>query len=244
LRADGIPHLKELLKHSDAKTVEDAAAAIDAIKSKNHHYFGERSHSGMSFWTVNPEDSAKECGSRPETARHSSLFEALTMIQGIFTERDLRNAAWTNLRPRRSIAIVGVVLVVLFFWALWIAFFGFRRFEPDWMRWLMLGAPAYLAWTFAVWLPRKVRKTYRQRKDLQRPCIYRPSDTGLGAETEGAAGVKPWTDYLKWKEGRSVFLLYMSDDMYQIVPKHFFSSEDDLLKFKNLLREKIVRHEA
>jgi hypothetical protein len=57
LRADAIPHLRELLHHSDAKTVEDAAAAIDAIKSKNHHYFIDRSHSGTSFWTVNPEDS-------------------------------------------------------------------------------------------------------------------------------------------------------------------------------------------
>jgi hypothetical protein len=59
LRADAIPNLKELLKHSDSKTVEDAAAAIDAIRRKNHHYFIDRSHSGMSFWTVNPEDSAK-----------------------------------------------------------------------------------------------------------------------------------------------------------------------------------------
>lgn len=166
------------------------------------------------------------------------------MIQGTFTERDLRNAAWTNLRPRRSFAIVGGVLVVLFFWALWLAFFGSRSFEPEWMRWLMLGVPAYFAWSFAFWLPRKVRKSFRQRKDLHRPCFYFPSDTGLGAETEGAAGVKPWTDYLKWKEGKSVLLLYMSDDMYQIIPKHFFPSDDDLAKFKDLLREKVARHEA
>jgi hypothetical protein len=59
LRADAIPHLKELLKHLDAKTAQDAAAAIDAIKRKNHHYFVDRSHSGTSFWTVNSEDSGK-----------------------------------------------------------------------------------------------------------------------------------------------------------------------------------------
>jgi hypothetical protein len=58
LRADAIPYLNELLKHADAKTVEDAIAAIDAIKRRNHHYFIDRSHSGSSFWTVNPEDSA------------------------------------------------------------------------------------------------------------------------------------------------------------------------------------------
>lgn len=166
------------------------------------------------------------------------------MIQGTITERDLRNAAFTNLRPRRSFAIVGGVLVVLFFWALWIAFFGSRPLGPDWMRWLMLGVPVYFVWSFVVWLPLKMRKSYRQRKDLQKPLIYIPADASLRVETEGAAGEKPWPDYLKWKEGKSVLLLYFSDDMYQIIPKHFFASDDDLVKFTDLLRDKIARHEA
>jgi hypothetical protein len=38
------------------RTVEDARAAIDAIARKNHHYFVDRTHSGRSFWVVNPED--------------------------------------------------------------------------------------------------------------------------------------------------------------------------------------------
>jgi hypothetical protein len=166
------------------------------------------------------------------------------MIQGTFTERDLRAADWTNLRPRRSLAIVGFLLALLYCWALWFAFFGSRPFEPEWMRWVMLLVPLYFLWMFAVWLPYKVRKTYLQRKDLQRPCTYVPSADGLGAETDGASGVKPWTDYLKWKEGKSVFLLYMSDEMFQIIPKHFFSSPDDLASFRRLVNEKVARHEA
>jgi hypothetical protein len=51
-RADAIPHLKALLTHSDARTVEDARAAIDAISSRNHHYFVDRGHTGRSFWQV------------------------------------------------------------------------------------------------------------------------------------------------------------------------------------------------
>lgn len=133
---------------------------------------------------------------------------------------------------------------MLFFWALWHDFFGSRSLEAEWVRWLMLGVPVYFFWSFAVSLPRKIRKSYRQRKDLQKPCFYTPTDTSLRAETEGAAAVKPWTDYLKWKAGKSVFLLYMSDDMYQIVPKHFFASDDDLVKFTELLREKITQYEA
>lgn len=56
LRKDAIPHLERLLEHKDEKTVEDARAAIDAIRRKNHHFFIDRSHSNSTFWVVNPAD--------------------------------------------------------------------------------------------------------------------------------------------------------------------------------------------
>jgi hypothetical protein len=55
-RPDAIPHLKTLLAHPDARTVEDARAAIDAISNRNHHYFVDRGHSGRSFWQVKEGD--------------------------------------------------------------------------------------------------------------------------------------------------------------------------------------------
>jgi hypothetical protein len=58
LREDALPHLEELLHHPDSKSVADAKAAIDAIRQKNHHYFIDRTHSGKSFWNVNPGDVA------------------------------------------------------------------------------------------------------------------------------------------------------------------------------------------
>lgn len=51
LRVDALPILISLLKHSDRRTVEDARAAIDAIKSKNHNFFKDRNHSGKVFWS-------------------------------------------------------------------------------------------------------------------------------------------------------------------------------------------------
>jgi len=45
-----IPHLEELLTHKDESTRADAAAAIDAIRCGNHHYFADRNHTGKSFW--------------------------------------------------------------------------------------------------------------------------------------------------------------------------------------------------
>lgn len=55
-RPDAIPHLELLLDHTDKRTSEDAAAAINAIKCQNHNYFVDRTHSGQSFWHVNAGD--------------------------------------------------------------------------------------------------------------------------------------------------------------------------------------------
>jgi HEAT repeat protein len=54
LRREALPALQKLLAHSDAKTAEDARAAIDAIRNGNHHYFIDRRHSGQIFWDVRP----------------------------------------------------------------------------------------------------------------------------------------------------------------------------------------------
>jgi hypothetical protein len=51
LRADALPILSSLLKHASRRTVEDAKAAIDAIKSKNHNFFKDREHSGKILWS-------------------------------------------------------------------------------------------------------------------------------------------------------------------------------------------------
>lgn len=56
LRPDVIPQLTALQAHSDLKTRAAASAAVNAISSKNHHYFVDRKHSGSTFWGVNPGD--------------------------------------------------------------------------------------------------------------------------------------------------------------------------------------------
>jgi hypothetical protein len=52
LQPKAVPHLSLLLNHKNAKTRADAAAAIDAITQKNHHYYVDREHTGTTFWEV------------------------------------------------------------------------------------------------------------------------------------------------------------------------------------------------
>src|SRR5689334_20275203 len=42
---DVVQQIQPLLEHRDPKTRADAAAAIDAIRSQNHHYWFDRDHS-------------------------------------------------------------------------------------------------------------------------------------------------------------------------------------------------------
>lgn len=58
LRKDVIPDLKKILNHTDKKTAEDAAAALDAIKHQNHNYFLDRTHTGRLIWKLEGEDGA------------------------------------------------------------------------------------------------------------------------------------------------------------------------------------------
>jgi len=59
LRADAEPALVALLRHADARTREDAARALDAIRHRNHHYFVDPTHGGRSFWVVNESDARR-----------------------------------------------------------------------------------------------------------------------------------------------------------------------------------------
>lgn len=54
LKQEALPILQKLLSHPDAKTTEDARAAIDAIVHQNHNYFMDRAHSGSVKWEVTP----------------------------------------------------------------------------------------------------------------------------------------------------------------------------------------------
>ncbi|MDH3419807.1 MAG: hypothetical protein OEM78_10060 [Gammaproteobacteria bacterium] len=58
LRTDELFALKKLLTHTDPKTVEDAKAAMNAVRKQNHHFFQDRDESGKVHWLVNAEDRA------------------------------------------------------------------------------------------------------------------------------------------------------------------------------------------
>ena len=160
-------------------------------------------------------------------------------LNGRIAVEDFLAAQWVHVRPRRSLAVVGVTLLGLLILAMAASFLGRRQSLTDPMVWILPGILAYLVFIAFVWVPRKVRRSYSQRKDFQHEISMMVTSAGVEARTEQGYCVKPWSDYLKWKEGKNVFLLYLSDQLFQIVPKRFFAAREDIDAFRNVIRQSI-----
>jgi ABC-type nickel/cobalt efflux system permease component RcnA len=156
-------------------------------------------------------------------------------LRGTLSAKDVLAAQWLHIKPRPTYAVIGIVLVAAAVWALWFSF-SFPSLRGN--GWLLVGSLAALA-AFGFWLPYKTVRTYRQRKGMQRQLRMEPTEAGLLAESETGQATVPWSDYLTWKEGNGAFLLYESDDMFHVVPKHFFQSQTDIAAFRDMLAAKV-----
>lgn len=84
-------------------------------------------------------------------------------------------------------------------------------------------------------LPRRARKLFAQQKNLQRPLRFGWDEQGLAWVNESGSGKTAWSDYLKWRENDRVFLLYLSDAMFQMLPKRAFADSERLHSFMDSL---------
>jgi len=161
-------------------------------------------------------------------------------IKGTLQADELVAAQWVHMRPRALFAYLGLAIVIGCLWALWSFFLGPPSPQAGWAGWLLLAAVVYILLMFFVYLPYRARRTYRQRKGIQRQLALSISDRGIYAENENGSATTPWGDFIKWKEGKSLFLLYLSDSSFLVVPKRFFSPETDTELFRKVLKDKVV----
>jgi hypothetical protein len=148
------------------------------------------------------------------------------------------------MRPRRSLAVVGIILVALGVGLALVMLVSGNPQETNWATFIVPGVLLYFALIFGLGIPYKCRRAFSQRKDLQRPCTFHTEEKGLRFSTEGISGTKAWSDYFKWKEGKNCFLIYMSDNMYQVIPKRFLESESEVRTFREILQRNVARREA
>jgi hypothetical protein len=88
-------------------------------------------------------------------------------------------------------------------------------------------------------VPRNTRRIWIQQKALQRPHTLTWNDEQMAYESPEAISRTAWSDFLRWRENKDVFMLHFSDVMFRMIPKRAFENEEKIAEFRNLLKQKI-----
>jgi len=162
-------------------------------------------------------------------------------IRGKILESDYVDAQRLHSRARRVIAIMGVVVLLL----------GLAVTILNVMAWLngSISAGDAALFPFLVGLllaylfvlrPWSWRRTYRKHPALHEPVSIDLGDDGLAYASDHGEGELPWRMFIKWREGKRLFLLYSAPNLFHIIPKRTLEA-DRVESLRSLLSEKLGR---
>lgn len=103
---------------------------------------------------------------------------------------------------------------------------------PQIVIWAGVGGLIGNWWEDRFGLPQKVEKLYGQFKGISEPLTFSwDSEHIEGQSTEGH-GKRKWTDYVRFREDETVFLLYITDHLWHVYPKRWFGNPSQLEEFR------------
>jgi YcxB-like protein len=140
------------------------------------------------------------------------------------TEQDHVSAAFLHMHPRRGVGIVGILLVTLFLIALALSFRDMLQGSGGSPFWVLSAVGVYFLVYFFFWLPRGVKRLYRQARSEGKVTFAINAD-GFGIRSERGEAEIPWPHFHKWKQDKKSVLLYQNDAFYLILPKRCFTAE-------------------
>jgi len=150
-------------------------------------------------------------------------------------ELDLRRAvrlhAFSGIREKRTIIRLAVLwaiamtVVVGFFLAAgtpWLALRGYLLPLALVVAATILGAGLGIPLALS---PLIIRRRFKQEKLIRQPVSAGWDAEGYEAEQPGVHNRFAWRDYMKIREDRHLFLFFLSDYNYQILPKRVLTPE-------------------
>ena len=102
---------------------------------------------------------------------------------------------------------------------------------------MLSGFLAYLFFYACIFLPWKWNKIFQQQKSLHRELLIRVNESGVEMQSETGRALVPWSDFLRWKEGKRIFLLYLSDVSFIMIPTRGFEQEQQIVDFREIIPE-------
>jgi YcxB-like protein len=73
---------------------------------------------------------------------------------------------------------------------------------------------------------------YAQYKGIRSPITYQWDSERLRAQSATGSGERKWTDYAKVREDDKVLFLYITDYLFEVVPKPWFTDAEKLEEFR------------
>jgi|GEM_PF-1814698 len=132
---------------------------------------------------------------------------------------------WSMIVFFAILAVGGAILCIRESEAIWPAF-GFVAMDAFIL--LMLGIRE-----------RSFRKTWASHKLLRVPVQGALSEDGLNGESTHGSGRVPWSEIHQWQASPNVLLIYASRNLFNVLPREFFSSDGDWMAARELVARKL-----
>jgi hypothetical protein len=88
-----------------------------------------------------------------------------------------------------------------------------------------------------LYIPNRAQMIHRRL--ALRPYTLTYNDDLITWKSETGSGGYPWNAFVKWREGKRVFLLYRNRTRFQVIPKAAFGDSGAVDAFRALLTAKI-----
>ena len=156
-------------------------------------------------------------------------------LTGTISEQDYLQAQWTHLKPRRAARaffyILGLLFLVLVIMDVieWLA--GTTPITELWIP----AAIIIFMFVFAASCVWQIKRSFRTFKALKVPFNLEVSEDLFFASAEYGESRLPWDIFLKFKEGKNLFLIYQADKLFHMLPKRLFASEAEIRKVREIL---------
>lgn len=79
-------------------------------------------------------------------------------------------------------------------------------------------------------IPFNAKRQYRQHRALRNEITMLLSEQGINFKSESGESKLKWSDIHKWKCGKGIYLLYITSNMFHMVPLRALSNESELSK--------------
>lgn len=83
-------------------------------------------------------------------------------------------------------------------------------------------------------LPRQARRLFRQCAAYRQSFQYSWDEDWLSVTCESGNARRRWSDYVKYRENDRVFLLYHADNLFEMLPKAWFSGAGQMAELRRL----------